>query len=489
MKKIITFLCILLLTQTLLAQKIKIDYSPQYKSESIWFYSQYIGSFNNGPVILRGRYIESYSAELELLSSKELDLKKVKSLNLNKFQYDFMLNDKMYVFASGVKSKINSLYALTYTIESGEQSDFTKIDQFNAENTNWNAVLSDSKKSFYITSWVQLTKEQKKANKNTREHEMIIKEFDPSLNLIGDYKIELPYAGDEFVVHSNLINNSNVYFLVSVVDNQAKKRKKVSPSGFYLLKYEMQTGKLFEEELSLANASVISGVKLFAAADKIIIGGMCRKEMKGNNSGFVLSVHNSATLYKEMETKTEFGVDVYQSIYPKKKFSKDKDLSIDYMSFKTAQIKANGNIILMGEVNYTVTKQSGSFTTTYRHTNELIASEFLPNGEVAWQKGINKRQENNLQESSQLSCVPLIRNNQLNLIHFDYSINPDPGLICTTIDENGTIKDQLLFGPKQAEDLYIGGAELYPASDNELILILPKIKKYKILRIHLPTKS
>lgn len=190
----------------------------------------------------------------------------------------------------------------------------------------------------------------------------------------------------------------------------------------------------------------------------------------------------------------------------KDKYGKVKDKELRDLSFRSAFIDANENIVLNAEEFFIVTHthstpNGGMTTTTTYHFNDIVSVKMSADGKLLWARNINKKQSTSgsvieyLSFSSSvigddtylfINCSDKIRSISKDRIEFKQGNAKNANLYAIKIDQDGNFTFKNILHKDDTEVSYFVKQGIHTSLDNkEMVFIGRKRSKKQFLKINI----
>lgn len=350
--------------------------------------------------------IEQY--DINMTKKRECSIPNNKDHQNMKYEFTLNLDCSFYIFSSTPNKKIKKNQLFVQTIKKNtltSNNDIRLIAEIDySNNKGWNAsdfnykFSSDSSKVLIFYDLPYKKGEPKKIGFHI---------FDNLINGIWSKETALPNFKNFTYLNDYILDNKgNVYILAKVYENQ-EKRERVN-HNFKIIAYKYK-----EEDFTIYNINsegkFLSDMKITIGNDNnIICVGLYSKRYTSSTDGcYFFKIDNNSM---EMITKsfTEFNADFFQKFIfnwdidkLNTKLKVEKFDEIFKLIFRDIIFKKDGGFIIIAESFYkekestnTTTANTGSYSryyTNYKYL-DIIALNMSSNGELIWNKGIEKFQ-------------------------------------------------------------------------------------------------
>lgn len=504
MKKIISILTFMFLVNMCFAQNVQVTWGPELKDPKKTQITDILGRNEKYFFALRmqvrgadrGNYIiDCYDNKtLDLLYSREIeeelkdrvkDAGEMKAKNLN-IEQVFMVEDKIILLVSYYDTKADkkTLFASHVKQSDGSLSgELMKVDEILD-------VKKSSKGAFSYATSTDTTKlliyHDEVFDKNKPER-YAAKLYSSDLKLIWSKSFEMSQKDRDVTLGNFLVDKEGVFYMLAKLTETKKEMKEKgkekgvkSPNYHYeILAYLPSKDEVKVYDLS-AGEKFITDIRFELSKDgNLTLAGFYSDKNKNVKGGGARWDKATGVIYMKINRETkevvtskfkEFDRNVFdETIKKKKKADKAEELAqfdIDDFIFRD-----DGGMVMISEQFYiqvvctTDPKTGATRCTYYYHYDNLLVTNFNPDGSVKWMKIIPKYQVTANDGGYYLSYLTLVNDDKLMFVYNDDPKNAtlmkiQDGLrpmmrpkksqtMLVVLDQNGTFKKQTLFSNKE----------------------------------------
>ena len=371
-------------------------------------------------------WVEFFNRDMKLVRSVEMDLKYKRKQR--DFENVLFLGGKLYLLTSfnNTAKKRNYLFKQelsTKSLVAGKALDMVCETEARNKEVEGTFAYSISKDSSKLLIYNELPYEKKDPER------FGFRVFDQNFQLVWEKNIVLPYNDDKFTVEEYRVDNEGNVFLLGVLyEDDAKWRRRGSPTYKYVVLAYMENGTAFEEyRIDLADKFITDLTFRIGNDGKLVFSGFYSERGTYSVKGtyfFHLDPKERAVLDRKA---TEFDFDFLTAFMSDR--NKQKALEAvekndarkapelyDY-SLDELVLRSDGGAVLVAEQyfveqdynnysNYGLYPYYSPFydpfysnrynqrqTDYYYHYNDIIVVNISPSGEIEWSARIPKRQE------------------------------------------------------------------------------------------------
>ncbi len=371
-------------------------------------------------------WVEFFNRDMKLVRSEEMDLKyKRKPLEFENVVY---FGGKLYLLTSfnNTAKKRNYLFKQDLnpkTLALGKSLDMICETEARNKEVKGTFAYSISKDSSKLLIYNELPYEKKNPER------FGFRVFDKDFQLLWEKNIILPYNDDKFTVEEYRVDNDGNVFLLGVLyEDNAKWRRRGSPTYKYVVLSYMENGTAFEEyRIDLPDKFITDLTFRIGNDGKLVFSGFYSERGTYSVKGtyfFHIDPKDRAVLNRKA---TEFDFNFLTAFMSDR--NKQKALEAverndvhkapelyDY-SLDELILRSDGGAVLVAE-QYYVEQDFNNFnngffnpyyspfydpfyynrynqrqTDYYYHYNDIIVVNISPSGEIEWSARIPKRQE------------------------------------------------------------------------------------------------
>lgn len=354
--------------------------------------------------IKRKPYLIRYNENLEesdrLLLTPDIVPKRSYIESINTF------NGGLLVFYSTLDSreKTNTLYYVTLsqedlsTLQTAEK--VTELNYTSKRNSgSYNVAISRDSSKMLVFANTPF----KRARDAKDEVSVVV--IDKDYSVLWDGNLTLPYAERDFNVSSyNVDNEGNVYVFGTHRIEKSKRKRGESKITYKMLTYTEEGAEMEEHDINLSGKFISEIGYLIKNNGNILCSGTYSDESEAGSKGaFYLELEHE-TMEVMTENLVEFDLDFLKeglSERAERKIDKraKKGKSVEFYRYVVRNLVENGDggLIMVAEQYYvtrrTYTDANGNTTTTYYyHYNDVIVVSFNEDGEIEWNKKVQKMQ-------------------------------------------------------------------------------------------------
>jgi hypothetical protein len=332
-----------------------------------------------------------------------------------------------------------------------------------------------------------------------------VKVLDANHELLWENSFALPYRDYNFKLLENTVNNDgDVYVLGYSTPDRKKgeKRDRSKSNQDYKLYYlTADSDDLVELDLDFDNRFIANSTLSADFGDKglIVAGFYSNEKASGSFGGIEGSFYyrlNQKSLEVEASNFKEFGVNFMKNFMSDRRAEKGKDLRA--FKFRNIIRRDDGGAVMIAEQSYMIKNEvrnaNGTITgTTYTYyRNDIIAVNFNPDGSVAWNAFIPKKQITNNDNAYFSSFLLMVDQNKVHFIYNDHKKNaekiaegdrlramrsPKRAIaVVSTIEADGNVVYDQMFSNKDLGNILVPG-KCYQLNDSQSIMFGQKRKK------------
>ena len=459
----------------------------------------------------KGYYIDHFDSNLKHLKEADLEIEnsEIKGLLINSgtislLESQFDKKGGVYNF-NILESTFGNLEFQKRTLFSLNEEDIKKYfgvafggfflgNGFNQSDTNYlGEVTFSANKNFFCVNF-----DIKDKDSQTQRLYVYDKNFNPVFD--REFKRDIK---DKLFKYKNIDlddETGEIFLLGKVFENNSTMSKKKGKANY---RYELH--KLTAEgqkEVSFSPEDNFIG-SLFTVRGKnsISCAGFYSEKNDSRYKGVCRFNLNPETLEITTESYMPFSEEFIAD-----KYGKVKDKELKDLSFKSAFITENEDIVLNAE-EYFVTVQSsmapggGTNSRTTWHFNDIVSVKMSKDGNLLWARNINKRQSTSgavieyLSFSSSvigddtyifINCSDKIRKISNDRIEFKQGNAKKANLYAIKIDHGGNYTFKNILGPKESEVSYFVKQGIPTSLDGrEMVFIGRKNSNKQFLKINI----
>ena len=404
MKRLFLFLPILLFTVSVYAQD----------STSIYKWTPINKGRNIEPFLLVGgdsqKLVTAFKEKRRNIAVKTYDYETLEETAYDGFELDaktsideemiasFFLNGKVYFFIEQFyfKEKTQKLVVKTLDTESKVYTERKEIDYIekgkNNKRGNFQVALNNDSTHFIIVAEDPF---HRKENKR-----FTIQYLDTDLVQKWEKTMSLPYGSAfTFINRINGDSNGNAHLAIEVSPDRAISENVIidqSQNKYVLLSYFWKKNKIKETDLNIGDKWVADMDFDISEKDEIVVSGFYSNDTFNSIAGSFYLRLSSSDLSVQASSLHPLSQASVTKIIGEKKTLKGKE--VPKMELRNIVVNANGGSSIIGEQfwfrernEYNTT--GGYFTTKVFYYMDLVVIKYGPNGELKWDKVIQKRQE------------------------------------------------------------------------------------------------
>lgn len=522
MKFIFTFSLFLLFSFSF-AQDVSIVKSDIFKTKKKVSYLAFSLESENGEIIivrsyhagmlqkLKGYYIQHFDSNLKLKKELEYEVKDktirnaflkdnklhfieigeqkkekqlsigVNSLNLN--SYDFEYKNLMSISEENVKDYFGVMIFPFFISNGLNQADRDHMGE---------VTFSHNKKFFAINFDIK--------NKDKETHKVFV--FNDNFELVYDKLIQKNIQDKLFEYADFQVDGKDgaIYFLGKVFEKGSRRSKKDGKPNYHFELFKVNANN--ENKISFKNDSkYINSLSLLRNHDKLTCIGFFGNKDEGRLNGVCVYDLNPKTLEinhnKFNNFSEKFLTDKYGDKRNKKK--RKKENGINHLDFKGVYLMANNDIIINAEEFYITTHSSmnangGWTTSTTYHFNDIISVRLDGDGNLKWDRNINKAQTS-LKTSSftslpvgestyfVINCSDKISKTKNGRVYFPQTSSKKSNLFVIKVDEKGNVEYKKLIDDKDSKVYYMVNNGIPNLNNKTIFLQGVKKKNRRIVRL------
>lgn len=362
---------------------------------------------NGGVIIVRsyaggifssgyGYYFEHYDSNLKLIKEyeyqskiKKEDKKIYRSIlgiivngqEINMIEYVFDKKEKLMI-CNGLTSSINN-----FDFNSKELFRLSSKDT-GSSNADWDKdsgaqmIINEDRTAFAITVDIK--------DKTSETHKIYL--FDKALNQKIDHVFKRDIKDRKFIYENIDVSKdgNTLYLLGKARTEEAKKKKEGGRYQYELTRITKDSEKtqVFDTEDHYA-----ASLKTIVFQDRLTCVGFYSDRNDNRFKGVGYFELDPTTLAIK---KSKFNPFTEQFMIDK--YGKDKDKELKNLRFKKLIITPQNEIILNAEEFYIIqtymsTPNGGGYYRTTYHYDDIVSAKINANGDLAWARNINKRQD------------------------------------------------------------------------------------------------
>lgn len=414
----------------------KLDWGPENAEPGNTVATKVIGIDAEGFYVLRQKvlrnpsgkekiWIEHFNRDMKLVRSEEMDLKyKGKQRD---FENAIYLGGKLYLLTSfnNTAKKRNYLFKQEVSTKSlVPEKSLDMVCETEARNKEVEGTFaySISKDSSKLLIYNELPYERKNPER------FGFRVFDKDFKLAWEKNIVLPYNDDKFTVEDYRIDNDGNVFLLGVLyEDDAKWRRRGSPTYKYVVLSYMDNGNAFEEyRIDLADKFITDLTFRIGNDGKLVFSGFYSERGTYSVKGTYFFHLDPKERAVQDRKATEFDFNFLTAFMSDR--NKQKALEAvekndtrkapelyDY-SLDELILRSDGGAVLVAEQYFVEQVYDNNYglyspfyspyydpfyynrynnrqTDYYYHYNDIIIVNISPSGEIEWSARIPKRQE------------------------------------------------------------------------------------------------
>lgn len=519
MKKILLLNLLIIIGFSLFSQnlknKVEVSYGEEFKIKERLLAENVIAEDETGFYSLKMTFekfklkstLLHYDRKMNLIKASPIDISYTKKEN--KFEQLRMINGKLYLLTSTINKKQmkKELYIESVSKEKlSLNKDAKKIAEYDILKTRrknsgfYDCILSkDESKTlvYYSLPFENETKEK-----------FGFQVYDPSMNLIWEKEITLPYDDASFSIEDYKIGNNGDIYLVGRLYNSES-----SDYTYELLVYSSEADNVDQFSIKTKD-SYISNIKVEVLDNQNIL---CAGFYSNTNHYNVIDGCYYMTLDAKSKDIIQYKSKAFdlnfltQNMSEKKeekaiqKAAKGKSIGLVNYYFNHIVTKKDGGYYLLAEQHYTTENRiknlnrPGHSIIIEHFYNDIIVINVANDGEIDWNVKIPKRQQTKNDGGIASSYGTFNNENNLYLLFNDnpknnnyvtgdkvykYGTNLNHALTAIEINSAGEIKRESLLS-KDDTKLGTRPAALFNISENEMILFGSSLKKSQYFKLML----
>ncbi|MBI1225096.1 MAG: hypothetical protein GC192_07635 [Bacteroidetes bacterium] len=370
-------------------------------------------------------WIEFFSKDMKLVRSEEMDLKyKHKQRDFENVLY---LGGKLYLLTSfnNTAKKRNYLFkqeVSTKSLVASKSLEMVCETEARNKEVEGSFAYSISKDSNNLLIYNELPYERKNPER------FGFRVFDQNFDLKWEKNIVLPYNDDKFTVEDYRIDNDGNVFLLGVLyEDNAKYRRRGTPTYRYVVLAYMENGNDFEEyRIDLEDKFITDLTFRIGNDGNLVFAGFFSDRGTYSIKGtyfFQLDPRERAIMHRKA---TEFNFDFRTAFMSNRNRQKAAEAEergdtrkapelFDY-SLDELVLRSDGGAVLVAEQYFVEQNYDNNYglynpyyspfydpfyynrynqrqVDYYYHYNDIIVININPDGEIAWSSRIPKRQE------------------------------------------------------------------------------------------------
>lgn len=429
MTRIFNLLAFLLFSVIVSAQPASIPasikWSNNVKEPSGTYISKIVGTTGNGFYALRERvpgkllssktekiYIESYSSEMKLRKSAEIELQ-YKNKNLD-FEDLILLGNDLYLLSSFNNQGKKKNYLFVQQIrKKGLRPDrnLRKIGEIDTRNKEREGSFNYhiSRDSSKLLMYSQLPYKKKSPERFS------LRVFDNTFNEIWSKEITLPYNDEVFSAEEYRVDNKgNVYLLGVVYSDRSRTRRQGKPTYQYVILAYTQNGEQLEEyKISLGDKFITDLTFRVADDGNLVCAGFYSEVGTYSIKGTYFFRLNAETKIIYKKNLKEFNFDFVTEYMSERKREKAraaeargdkrKQAELYQYSLDDLILRSDGGALMVAEQFFVEEQQFNDFNSFNRfqnvrtdflyNYNDIIVVNINPDGSIQWTTRIPKNQE------------------------------------------------------------------------------------------------
>ncbi|MGB3344689.1 MAG: hypothetical protein WBA61_12340 [Aequorivita sp.] len=457
----------------------------------------------------KGYYIDHFDANLKHVKETELEIdnSEIKCLMVN--------NGSIYILESAIdkKAKVYNFNILESPLDSFEfqkrslftlnEADVKKyfgvaIGVFFFDNglsqrdvSSMGEVTFSAKKNFFCVNF-----DIKDKDSQTQRLFVYDKEFNPVFD--REFKRDIK---DKLFRYENIDiddDNGEIFLLGKVFENNSTKSKKDGKANY---RYELhKLTATDQKDVSFStNENFIGSLFTVRGKNSISCAGFYSEKNDFRYKGVCRFNLDPETLAITNESYMPFSEEFITD-----KYGKVKDKELKDLSFRSAFITENEDIVLNAEEFYitqrtNMSSNGGMRTTIVYNFNDIVSVKMSKEGQLLWARNINKRQStsgvvmNYLSFSSSvinedtylfINCSDKIRKISNDRIEFKQGNGKNANLYAIKIDNNGNYTFKNIVNAKDSEVPYYVSQGIHTSLDgSEMVFIGSKNSKKQFLKI------
>jgi len=469
---------------------------------------QYVNGFTRAP---KGYYIDHYDANLKQVNEAEVEIdnNQIKGLMINNgtvFILETSLDKKADVFNFNIlESPLGSFNFQKRTLFSLNEAEVKKYfgigisfffinNGFNQMDSNpFGEVTFSAKKNFFCVNFDIKDKESQ-----TQRLYVFDKNFTPVFQREFKRKIL-----DKLFQYENIDvddKTGEIYLLGKVFENNSTRTKKKGKANY---NYELHKITATEEKsVSFSpNDNFIGSLFTVRGKNSISCAGFYSEKNDYRYKGVCRFNLDPETLEITQQSYMPFSEE-----FIKDKYGKVKDKELKNLSFRSAFINDNEDIVLNAEEFFVTTHtqstmNGGMMTRSVFNFNDIVSVKISRDGELLWARNINKRQATSgavmeylsfsstvLNDNTYLfiNCSDKIRKISNDRIEFKQGNMKKANLYAIKIDNDGNFTFKNIVDDKASAVSYFVKQGIHTASNgSEMIFIGRKKSKKQFLKLNI----
>lgn len=333
-------------------------------------------------------FFEQYSMQHQLLNSRQLDFTIEKNKRCE-FEGIYQLSDRFVMFLSRFDYKTDKqyLYAV-YMDKDGTPGEVKIVDEQPAKRKSeegyYSFIQSEDKAKLLMFRDAAFDYKSKEKFK--------YKMFTPSLEILWEKDIELPYKDKDFSILEYKIDEDGNVFLLG----NYRLVRGDEFSQFKIFAYNYKKDLLEDIKVNFSNVRYISYLNFFYIGGKLHLTGFFNKEKKGGAAGVIYNRIDAKTFRIEVERSEEFSKANLSKFLSDRQVQKGKVIS-KHFRMKDIVIAEDGTITMIAEDEYIEYLTYGGNSIIgpqdYRyHLDDIAVVQLDKNGEIRWVTKIPKEQ-------------------------------------------------------------------------------------------------
>lgn len=409
MKKIFICLAFAMLSWNSFAQDIPVKvtkselFKDEYKNSNIVLVED---DGSGGVIIIRsyaggvfssgyGYYFEHYDSNLKLIKEyeyeskiKKEDKKIYRSIlgiimngqDINMIEYVYDKKEKLMI-CNGLTSNISDFNFNSKELFRISSKDVGSSNSGRDADAGAQMIINEDRTAFAITVDIK--------DKESETHKIYL--FDKALNQKIDHTFKRDIQDKKFVYENiDVSKDGNTLYLLGKARTEEAKKKKDGGRYQYELTRITKDGE--KTQVFDTDDHFAASLKTIVFQDRLTCIGFYSDRNDNRFKGISYFELDPTTLAIK---KSKFNPFTEQFMIDK--YGKDKDKELKNLSFKKLIITAQNDIIMNAEEYYVVqtyvsTPNGGYWHTTY-HFDDIVTAKINANGEIAWARNINKRQD------------------------------------------------------------------------------------------------
>ncbi len=370
-------------------------------------------------------WIEFFSKEMKLVRSEEMDLKyKRKQRDFENVLY---LGGKLYLLTSfnNTAKKRNYLFkqeVSTKSLVANKNLEMVCETEARNKEVEGSFAYSISKDSSNLLIYNELPYERKSPER------FGFRVFDQNFDLLWEKNIVLPYNDDKFTVEDYRIDNDgNVYLLGVLYEDDAKYRRRGTPTYRYVVLAYMNNGTTFEEyRIDLEDKFITDLTFRIGNDGNLVFAGFYSDKGTYSIKGTYFFQLDPLERAVKNRKATEFPFDFRTAFMSNRSRQKaaeaenkgDARKSPELFNYSLDELilRSDGGAVLVAEQYFVEQVTDNNYglynpyfspfndpfyynrfnnrqTDYYYHYNDIIVVNISPDGEIEWSSRIPKQQE------------------------------------------------------------------------------------------------